>query len=225
MKIKKLFPIETDNWQRKTSFLTLLGAFQFIILTIIAMFFYPAGYSFWTDHFSTLGLIYTRSIPKILNIISFILFIIAMVLAGILFIPFWLSIPSRFKDKAWINSLSWICLTIGVASSTFIVLIPIFPADFFPIQHVFTAVGFFLTFTIAVFLHSILILTNGKHAILFSLIGFTTAAFGATYVFGLCTGMYGGIFGALDATIQKFAIYSFMIWIIFQIIKNQHASK
>ncbi|NHI93887.1 MAG: DUF998 domain-containing protein [Candidatus Lokiarchaeota archaeon] len=210
---------------QKIQYFTLFGAIQFIILTIIAMFFYPSGYVFWTDHFSNLGLIYTYSIPKKLNLISFTLFVVTMILGGISFLPFWLSIPSKFKDKTETKIISWICLLTGVASSVFMILIAIFPADFFPFQHVFAAVGFFLLFTIAVLFHSLLILKNEKYGYGFSLIGFITTIFGTIYVVGLWTGMYGGIFGTLDAIIQKFAVYSFIIWMIIQVIQNKYTNQ
>jgi len=203
-------------------FIAVIGATQFLIVTIIAMFFYPGGYSFWTDHFSTLGLIYSYSsstLPLIPNTISFILFVITLTIAGITFIPLWVILPSCFNEKKQLKILSWIASILGIISSIFFIGIGALPADVFPFEHVNAAVGFFSFITIAVFLFSLTIILNDKFSKNYAYIGLIVTVFGALYSSGLATGIFGGMFGVMDAILQKFTVYGFIIWIIILCIK------
>ncbi len=83
------------------------------------MFFYPGGYRFWFDHFSTLGLINTHSsspIPGIPNKISFIMFVVTIIITGIALIPLWLILPSFFREKKDLKILSWTASSLGIIS-------------------------------------------------------------------------------------------------------------
>ena len=63
-----------------------IGAILFIILTFIAMLFFPRPYNFFTDHFSLLGLMDVNASffprippgPPLPNPISSVLFILAL---------------------------------------------------------------------------------------------------------------------------------------------------
>lgn len=121
------------------------------------MFFYPGGYSFWTDHFSMLGLINSHissPLPGAPNTISFVFFVTTLTIAGITFIPLWLVMPSLFKEKKEIYILSHVGSACSITSSFFLIGIGIFPADVFPFQHVNAAVGFFSFLTCAVLVYS-----------------------------------------------------------------------
>ena len=81
----------TKNNRKKTAYvLIIFGNVQFIILTIIAMFFYKGGtyidnstqgYLFWYNYFSDLGRTVAHSGTQ--NMISWIIFTVALSLWGI----------------------------------------------------------------------------------------------------------------------------------------------
>jgi len=58
----------------------MVSSFQFIVLSFIAMMFYPGGYSFFSDPLSTLG--FTR-VSGETNIVSSVIFNMSMFLVGI----------------------------------------------------------------------------------------------------------------------------------------------
>jgi len=213
---------DLKNKKRLYCFIAVIGATQFLIITIVAMFFYPGGYSFWTDHFSTLGLINSHvssPLPGVPNMISFMLFITTLTIAGVTFLPLWIVIPSYFKEKKEIYVLSHVGSACSIASSFFLIGIGIFPADVFPYPHVIAAVWFFLSLCCAIFVYSIIQLMNDTFPIYLSIMGFIVGIFGVLYTFGLATGIFGGMFGLIDAILQKLTVYGFISWIIIHSIK------
>jgi len=101
--------MKTKNW--KWAFvLVMVNCCQFLILTNIAMFFYPggtitdpntSGYSLWKNLFSDLGRFITPSGES--NLIAFALYNISLFLMGLLLIPYFIAMPQLFKDKEGIK--------------------------------------------------------------------------------------------------------------------------
>ena len=101
--------MKIKNW--KWAFiLVMINCCQFLILTNIAMFFYPggtitdpntSGYSFWKNLFSDLGRFITPSGES--NLIAFGLYNISLFLMGVLLIPYFVVMPQLFKDKKGIK--------------------------------------------------------------------------------------------------------------------------
>ena len=83
----------------------MFGCAQFVVLTIIAMFFYPGGtfvspatkgYSFFRNFFSDLGRTQTHSGAS--NTVAAILFFVALTLAGLGLASFFLAMPRFFRQ-------------------------------------------------------------------------------------------------------------------------------
>ena len=189
-------------------FLGIIGCVQFIIITIIAMFFYPGGYSFWDNFFSQLG--FTKSANNGQpNIISFILFITTMTIGGILLIPFWLSIRTIFTETKKLRYTSWLGTIIGLISCPFIILIALTPGDIMRDQHILVTKLFFLLFASAIIVYSIAILLNKEYENLYAYIGFAMAVLLLLYM---------SVF-LLNAAVQKITVYVLFSWVIIQGVK------
>ena len=88
----------TPQKRNKIIFLTaMINCLQFLLLTTIAMFFYPGGtfsdpntigYSIWNNLFSDLGRYIAHSGES--NLISFFMYNISLFLMGALYIPYFL---------------------------------------------------------------------------------------------------------------------------------------
>ena len=97
--------MKIKNW--KWAFvLVMVNCCQFLILTNIAMFFYPggtitdpntSGYSLWLNLFSDLGRFITPSGES--NLIAFVLYNTSLFLMGVLFIPYFRAMPQLFKNR------------------------------------------------------------------------------------------------------------------------------
>ena len=93
------------NWRRWAFILGMAGCAQFIVLTVIAMFFYPggtkanpetAGYSFWSNFFSDLGRTATYAGDS--NTVSSSLFITALLLGALVLVFFFAATPACSKE-------------------------------------------------------------------------------------------------------------------------------
>jgi len=197
------------NWKFLGCFLGIMGCVQFIIITIIAMFFYPGGYSFLDNFFSHLG--FTKSANNGQpNTISFILFITTMTITAIFIIPFWLSIRTIFTETNKLKYTSWIGTIIGLSSCPFIVLIALTPGDIMRNLHLLVTMLFFLLFASAIIIYSIAILFNREYENLYAYTGFAMAVLLLLYM---------SVF-LLNAAVQKITVYVLFSWIIIQAMKT-----
>lgn len=105
--------------------LTIFGGLQFVILTFLAMLFYPGGtvgnplaehYIFFENFFSDLGR--TQDFENNSNLISRILFTISLSLQGVLIILFFYTIPTLFpkdkKTKRWTFLIALLGMIAGI---------------------------------------------------------------------------------------------------------------
>jgi len=95
-----------EKWKRIAALSEILDSFLFALLIFIAMFFYTGGtmdnpsapgYSFWGNTISDLGRIISHNGG--FNIISMVLFTIAIALQASLSIPLYLVFPKLFSTK------------------------------------------------------------------------------------------------------------------------------
>ena len=115
---------------------TMVGCIQFVLLTLIAMLFYPGGthddpaapgYSFFNNFFSDLGL--TVSPSGETSTVSFFLFTLSLTLAGLAIILFFLTTsPALFKNTPG-RIPSLLGSIVGVLSGLFYIGIAFTPAD------------------------------------------------------------------------------------------------
>lgn len=208
--MSKLFNLEKlKNRKYLGCFLGIIGCLQFIIITIIAMLFYPGGYSFWDNFFSHLG--FTKSANNGQpNTISFMLFITTMTITAIFSIPFWLSIRTIFTETKKLRYTSWIGTIIGLTSCPFVILIALTPGDIMRAQHILVTMLFFLLFALAIIVYSIAILFNKEYENLYAYVGFAMA---------ILLLLYMSIF-LLNAAVQKITVYVLFSWIIIQGVKS-----
>ncbi|MHA1726967.1 MAG: hypothetical protein ACTSXH_19360 [Promethearchaeota archaeon] len=178
------------------------GALQFIIITFIAMLAYPDGYNFIGHYFSDLGTIVTRNgVP---NPISRTLFVIASVIAGFALIDFWILVSILFRYNLLIKVLSWRGSILGIISAPLLMLLAIYAADKYLIEHIFTTVYFFILFALAIFIYSIAILINKNYSNIYAIISIAFSILILLFIFGF--------FMFMNVLMQKIVIYGFCAW-------------
>lgn len=143
---------------------TMLACGQFVILTLVAMLFYPggtltdpstSGYQFLHNFFSDLGL--TVSYSGAPNPISSALFITALTLAGLGLILFFLTFPHFFTVSSGGLVLSWLGTLFGVICGFSFIGVAFTPADRFLVRHVDFVHIAFSAFLLVVLLYSVAI--------------------------------------------------------------------
>lgn len=152
------------NWKYWTFIIVIFGSFQFIVLTIIAMFFYKGGtyidpsstsYLFWNNYFSDLG----RSIAHsgVSNKVSFLLFTIALSLWGLSQIPFFIAFTKFFFKTRKLKRISIIGSIFGIFTGVCYVGIAFTPLDLIGNLHDLLVLFGFSSIFISMILYSIVI--------------------------------------------------------------------
>lgn len=159
-----------ENWKELACNFIIIGCIQFFILTIIAMFFYAGGtyhdpsnpgYDFWNNFFSDLGI--TKTYNGRSNIVSHVLFTIALSVAGISIIPFLFVLTSFFKESKLSKWLSIIGLVIGIFTAICFIGIACTPANLYLYEHGnFVRLGF-SSALFMVFFYVLAMLTDKKY--------------------------------------------------------------
>ncbi|HSH02960.1 MAG TPA: hypothetical protein VLL52_10615, partial [Anaerolineae bacterium] len=133
------------------------GCLQFLLLTTIAMFFYPGSttgndnttrYIFSQNFFSDLGVTTTYNGQS--NTIGAILFFIALATAGIAIITFFLALPHLFQNR---NHWRWLTILgslAGIISGLGYIGVALTPADLFLNLHINAVRTAFVFFFFAV---------------------------------------------------------------------------
>ena len=198
-------------------FITIIAAIQFIVVTIIAMFFYPGGYHFFFDYFSTLGRTMTaadHTLPNYPNPISSVMFFIAVVIAGVAIIPFALIIRTLFTEDKKTNIIATAGSIVACVSAPFLIGVALFPSDLYPGRnnlHGISAQGFFIIFAVAIIIYTIAILLNSKYPNWLAVFSIIIAVMAI---------LYAAIdMGIIDAFMQKMVVYSFITWVLINAIK------
>lgn len=201
------------------------GCVQFVILTLVAMLFYPGGtttdpttrgYSFFTNFFSELGL--TRAHSGGPNTISFILFFVALTLAGAGLALFFVVFRSFFVQSRTGKVLSAIGTLFGVISGICFIGVAWAPANLQLVLHGQFVMWAFEAFPVAVILYAIVILLHKSYPKRFAVV---FLAFAALLVLYLVLLMHGPAFGTprgvmIQATGQKVIVYASIITIFIQ---------
>nr|MDO8118157.1 hypothetical protein [Candidatus Sigynarchaeota archaeon] len=145
------------DWKRISTIGLIAGGIQFLILSSIAMLAYPGGtkydpttvgYLFWNNMFSDLGR--TVAHNGMINSIASPLYISAMWILGVLFIPFYIAFPSRARLEGRGKPFStWVLLAriLGIGATIFFILSASFTQDLFPVLHLRFAQFIFVLMT------------------------------------------------------------------------------
>ncbi|MFX1394002.1 MAG: DUF998 domain-containing protein [Promethearchaeota archaeon] len=194
--------------ERLSGLFLLITALLFVILTFIAMRFYPSSYSFTEDTFSSLGQINVNGAD---NSISRALLIIACTLVAVALVPFWLIMPILFKENKKDIYLSRCGSLFGLFAAPFLPFIAIIPLDWGYEIHMIPTDIFFFCMAVAILLYSIAIFFNSDYQNIFGVI---------FLVFSIITFLYiYRFFDIIRPIMQRIIVYSFMLWAFFQVAK------
>jgi len=193
---------------RLTCIVTIFGVLQFFLFTFLAAFQYPGGYDYFSYYFSDLGAETAKNGDS--NLISRILFFVAITLLTLALIPFWLTIHSIFTESNKEKTLSKIGSGLGVISSPFLIGIALFPLDTQLELHFFVTLAFVLLFVLATLFYSIIIILNKNYPNYFGIIGFVIFVIPiASFIIS-----FMDPFAPVGAFLQKIALYGYFIWVL-----------
>lgn len=170
MNIKYPCVVKLKNWRKKAFILAMIGVTQFFVLCAIAMIFYPggtelnptiSGYSFFTNAYSDLGR--TQSLSGESNLISRILYIVALISVNVFFIPFYKAMTYFFSEKRIEKLFSNLAAVSGIISALFGIATALYSADLFPMIHLSVAITFGVFSSIALCLYTVPILLNNSY--------------------------------------------------------------
>ena len=191
--------------------LIILSVLQFFILTFIAAYLYPGGYDYFGYYFSDLGAVAARNGET--NLISRILFSVALTLLALALIPFWLTLGIFLAENKKKKILSTTASTLGVISTPFLIGLALLPMDTQLELHLLATLIFVLLFILAVLLCSIIYILNKNYPKYIGFIGLVLfiipiASFTASITNPTAT---------LGAFLQKIALYGYFIWVLLPI--------
>jgi len=180
----------------------IFGGIQFIIITFGIMLFYPEGYDFLANTFSSLGLTVTKGYATPIN---HALFSIACSIVAGCSIMFWLTIRTVFNETTPQKIVSSIGTILGLVASPFVAALALFAADVYPMEHGLSTILFFIIFACAITTYSFAILLKKDYENIYAAIGFVVALICILYIF-----VIGG------AAFQKVAVYALILYSGFQ---------
>jgi hypothetical protein len=170
--------LRRPNWRVRAFDLVAKGCLLFVLLTALAMLFYRggtaldphrAGYSFFENFFSELGLTVARSGES--NTISAILFFVALFASGAALALFFVAAPGLFRHSRWGRLLSGTGSAFGLLAGTGFMGVAFTPADLFIDGHIFFVLWAFRLFPLAVLPYVPAILSHprypNRYAVLF----------------------------------------------------------
>jgi hypothetical protein len=201
------------------------SAIQFLILTVVAMFLYPGGtsadpttigYSFTENFFSTLGLISAENGDA--NTVSAILFFIALTVAGLGLITFFVAIFPLFWESRVQRILALIGSVFGIFAGVSFIGVAFTPADLFIDAHVQFVLWAFQAFFVAVLCYMIAVLLNRRYPNVYALVYGLFAVLLAIYISLIFTGPGTDTIEGLriQATGQKLIVYAAIITTLIQ---------
>ena len=214
--------------------LVMFGCALFVVLTAVAMWFYPggtyadqsaSGYSFSTNFFSELGMTVTRSGEP--NTVSAILWFVAMSLAGAGLVLFFIAFRQFFTGSRWGRVLSGLGSVVGVFSGICFVGVAFTPANLFLGAHVRFVLWAFQAFPVAAILYAVAILREPAYPDRYGWAFLGFAVLLVFYVILLIAGpgqdLRQGL--VIQAAGQKIIVYASIISIFIQPFMPDAASK
>jgi hypothetical protein len=212
-------------WQKRVYRYIYIGCGLFVLLTVAAMFTYPGGlytgelttqYEFFRNFFSDLGRITVEDGRP--NTTSAILFFLALSIAGLGLIFFFIAFRQFFMTDRTAKIVSLIGTLMGVASGIFFIGIAGAPYDLFLDIHYQFVFWAFRTFLVAVSIYAFLIFRQDiyprRYGWIFVAFAFFLAAYIALLEFGPSAGTPDGLI--IQATGQKVIVYVSIISVMAQ---------
>jgi ferredoxin len=203
----------------------IVSCVQFVVLTLLAMFFFPGGtlydstassYSFFGNFFSELGL--TLTYYGRLNTVSAVLFTFSLTVLGIGIAAFFVAVQHVFGGARAGRGLLRAGSVFGIAAGLSFIGVAATPANKLLGMHVAFLCIAFPAILIASSLHAAAILRGDRHLRSFGEMHAAAAVFMAGYLALVAFGprlnsTYGVKF---QATAQKAAVYPAMGFLIYQ---------
>ena len=203
----------------------MVGCVQFIVLTTVAMFYYPGGtytnhdtvgYSFWSNFFSDLGRRATFSGAS--NTVSHILFVTALCFAAFVLALAFAALPQLFTRVKSARRLAVLGSIVGIISVVSYIGIASAPADLhLPIHKLFVYIAF-TAFLVVVALYSAAIFRNKFYPDIYAYTYLAFAVILALYLVLIFAGpkaetTWGN---KLQATGQKIVVYAEIVCMFIQ---------
>ena len=180
-----------------------LGIIQFIILTILAVVFYPGGFNFYSQYFSELGA--TTALNGQQNTVSSSLFFFANIVIGFTLIPFWFEISSKLSDVKGVGTAKKIGSALGLMSSPFIIGAANYPIDTQFKMHYQMFMVFFPLFNCASLIYSIILIVEHRSRKKYGILGL--------FLFMISVLVIINPSASYVSFIQKMILYGYFIWI------------
>ena len=206
--------------QQRPFLFTMFGCAQFVVLTVVAMFFYPGGtfadpatkgYSFFHNFFSDLGRTQTHSGAS--NTIAAILFLVALAVAGLGLGLFFLAMPRFFRQAPLPRLLSRLGSAVGLISGLSFIGIAFTPVNLNGDLHrLFVQVAFLGFFVAVLFYIGAIFRTTtypNRYARVFGVFVLLLAAYLVLLFFGPSLELARDL--AIQATGQKFIVYAALL--------------
>lgn len=224
--------MKSPFWQKHVYRFVFIGCGLFVLLTVAAMVAYPGGtftgettegYDFFRNFFSDLGRVTAPNGRP--NIVSLILFFIALTLAGIGLVLFFIAFRSFFTNDGIGILLSLLGTVIGIASGLCFVGIACAPYDLFFDIHYQLVFWAFRTFLVSVAIYAYVIFRQNNYPRRYSWIFVAFTIFLAAYLTLLTYGPEASTPSGLviQATGQKVIVYASILsvmaqsWLAYQI--------
>ncbi|MFX0184053.1 MAG: DUF998 domain-containing protein [Candidatus Hodarchaeota archaeon] len=189
--------------------LAIFGIFQFLLLIVLAMIFYPGGYDFFRYYLSDLGTMRARNREP--NPISSALFSVTFTILGLSLIPFWIIIHRLFAKSTSEKIFSVIGSVMGFLSTPFVIGVVLYPMDTQFSTHEFFAQTYTLVLALAILFFSVAMVLNQNYPNYVAVI-----SFGLFIIIGVF-GVIG--FGEFQTLMQKIIFSGFILWVLIQIFR------
>lgn len=204
---------------------TLIASLQFVLLTLIAMPFYPggthtdpttSGYSFFRNFFSSLGL--TVAPNGETNTIAAILFFIALSVAGLGLVVYFIVEPQFFWHRRSLRILSILGSIVGVFTGLCFMGVAFTPADLFLEAHKWFVINAFRSFLVVVLFYTLAIFLNRDYPNVYAVVYMVYAVMLAAYIWLLFSGIgFDTPEGEMiQAVGQKTIVYAAIICMLIQ---------
>ena len=213
------------SWGQRPFQLVMWGCGQFVALTIIAMLIYPGGtkfdpdapgYTFFQNFFSELG--FTVTSGGVANPIAAPLFFIALTLAGLGLVFFFIVFPQFFWETPLLKTLSLFGSLSGIVSGLAYIGIAFTPANLLPAPHRDFVLLAFRAFLPAVLFYLVAIFINREYPNRYAMVYLVFAGLLAAYIMLITRGpdidTARGVM--IQATGQKIIVYAAIITILIQ---------
>lgn len=219
-------------WQKRVFLYVFIGCGLFVLLTVIAMLVFPgglytgeyiAGYDFFRNFFSDLGRITLEGDRP--NTASAVLFFLALSLAGIGLVLFFIAFRRFFMKDRTGRLFSLLGTLIGIASGLCFVGVAFAPYDIFFEAHYRMVFWAFRTFLVAVSIYAYVIFRQEEYPRRYGWIFLAFSIFLAAYIvlleFGPSAGTAEGLI--VQATGQKVIVYVSILsvmaqsWLAYQV--------